>query len=144
MYKTIWASNQPIRNGLREFFDRYDGRTFVVATDDPDEEAVIQLLDELGIKDDIKEVYTENDMIEVNGKYNVGKDLTKICAEYNVPKDSTVFIGDGDRDRIDARREGIRFVHVPIYESRDENFTFDLVNLDKLPSKYKDLRAVNS
>ena len=143
MYKTIWASNQPIRNGLSEFFDRYNDKTFVVATDDPDEEAVIQLLEELGIRENIEKIYTERDMIEVKGKYSLGKDLTKICTEYRTTKGSTVFIGDGDRDRIDARREGIRFVHVPLYESQDENFTFDMIDLDKLPPKYKDLRRVN-
>jgi FMN phosphatase YigB (HAD superfamily) len=143
MYKTIWSNSKPIRNGLSEFFHRYKDRIFVIATDDPDKNAVNELLDEMGVAEYIKKIYTADDMILVGGKYEMGKNLGSICEEHNVAKDSTIFIGDGDRDRIDSRREEIRFIHVPEYVDKNEKFSFDMIDLENLSQKYKDFRAVN-
>ena len=100
-----------------------------VATDDPDEVRVHQHLNDLKIAENIESIYTYADMIPVEGKYKRGKDLARICSEHKIPKESAVFIGDGDRDRIDALRERIRFIHVPPYNLETEEFTFDMIDL---------------
>ena len=70
--------------------------------------------------------------------------MSKICSDLKVNPNNAVFIGDGDRDRIDAEREGVSFVHVPYYQAHEEKFSFNMIDLDNLPSRYIDLRSVNS
>ncbi len=141
LYGTIWAAEQPIRNGLKEFLQHYQDKKFALATDDPDEQAVSQLLIELGIRDHIKGIYSGKDLKKVNGRTR--KDLTKICQDFAIANHSAVFISDGNRDRRDAARDGLRFVHVPYYETNAEYFSFGLINLDDLSKRYTDLRTVN-
>lgn len=143
MYRTIYSSSKPIRNGLNEFFQRYENKIFVIATDDPDKNAVNERLDEMKIAKYIKEIYTANDLVAVEGKYGIGKNLGSICEAHNVAKNSAIFIGDGDRDRIDSEREEIRFIHVPEYMDKNEKFSFDMIDLENIPTKYKDFRTVN-
>jgi len=144
LYGTIWGSNKPQRNGLIDFLDKYRDRKFVVSTDDPDKDVVEQLISGLGISDRILRIYTEQDMVDVEGPYKTGKALSKICSDFKVTSDNAVFIGDGDRDMIDAKREGVSFVHVPYYQLHEEKFSFNMIDLDNLPGRYIDLRSVNS
>lgn len=115
----------------------------MVATDDPSKEAVMGLLEEIEIVDYIDKIYYGDDMITITGKYATGKDLGRMCSEYGVPRSAAVFIGDSDRDKVDARRERIQFIHVPEYKEEAEKFSFDFIDLDNF-QPYKDLRATNS
>ena len=71
------------------------------------------------------------------------KDLKRICADFRVSPNRAVFISDGEKDLEDAQREGVRFVHVPYYDQRDEPFSFLLIDLSKRLPEYLDLRDVN-
>jgi len=143
LYKTIWGSNLPLRNGLYEFLNRDSKKIFTICTDDPDKNEVNKLLTELNIKNNFDSIYTYDNMIRLEGDmFPSGKDLTQICKDYQISKEETLFIGDSERDRTDAQRDNISFVHVPKYEQKSEQFSFDLINVNNITQRYRDLRDI--
>ena len=143
LYKTIWGSNLPLRNGLYEFLNRDPKKIFTICTDDPDKNEVNKLLTELNIQNNFDSIYTYEDMIKLETHmFPNGKDLTQICKDYQISKKETIFIGDSDRDRTDAQREGISFIHVPEYTKQSEQFSFDLININNITQRDRDLRDI--
>ncbi|MBI4451197.1 HAD family hydrolase [Candidatus Woesearchaeota archaeon] len=142
MYGTIVGrGNSTIpRRGFSEFMERNQGKRMVVATDDDDSNIVTTNLLSLGILDRLDMIYAGDNMVAVNGYGGKRKDLKRICADFRILPKNAAFISDGEKDREDARRDKVHFVHVPYYERHDERFSFSIIDLSKRLPRYLDLR----
>jgi FMN phosphatase YigB (HAD superfamily) len=145
MYGTIVGKdyNTNARKGFREFMQKIKNIKKAIATDFHLTATVHENLKGLRILDEINRVYTYYDLIEIRGYEGKRKNLKNICSELGVKPDEAIFISDAEIDHEDAKRDGIKFVHVPFYEKRDENFSFDMIDLSKDLPAYLDLRNVN-
>ena len=115
----------------------------MIVTDDPCKDYVKSILSEQGILDHFAEIYTSEDLIAIKNYRGKRKDLARICSLFAVAASQAVFIGDGERDRLDAKREGVKFIHLPKYLENNEPFSFELVSLPENPKNYLDLRRIN-
>lgn len=145
MYGTIIGQgfNTTPRNGFIKFIDKLTNIKVVIVTDYDQEETIKNNLKELGILNRLNKIYTYKDMRTIKGRNHKVKDLNKICLDFNINKEEVIFISDADVDFEDAKREGIKFIHVPFYISKDELFSFDLIDLSKELPDYLDLRQIN-
>ena len=144
MYGTIvgGGNNTSQRNGLHDFVFRHSDKKLVIVTDDPDYEAINSNVHAVGLATYVDRVYGDREMIFSGDDKR--KDLLRICREYAVAPTRVVFIGDSDRDKDAAKIARIPFVHVPYYESSEESFSFDMIDISKSRFPlYQDLRSVN-
>ena len=138
------GDNSHPRRGFADFMNRYQDKNIVLATDDSSKKDVNRHLRSLSIIDLLDGVYTGNDMTIIAGYEDKRKNLKKICRDFKVNPNHAVFISDGKRDLEDAKRDKVRFIHVPYYEVEDEIFSFAMINLSGRMRRYLDLRDVNS
>lgn len=143
VYGTIVArgARPLVRNGLFDLLNRFPH--VAVATDDPDRAVIASYLECIGVQDRVTKLYTGQDLIRVPGFFGERKDLARICREHDVSAHEALFVSDGARDRADARRSSISFVHVPYFERADEPFSFSVIAERKTFPRYWDLRWVN-
>lgn len=125
------------RAGLHEFLQKHKGRV-VVSTDAISRNNVMQTLDTMGVTDKIERVYTGLDCVPVEGYEGRRKPLDLICSAYGARPEDTVFISDGEKDKVDAERTGVNFIYVPAFVG-PERFSFNQIDLEKLVP-YTDLR----
>ena len=130
------------RKGIYSFLEKNKSKK-VIVTDDPCKDYVKSILSEQGILDHFAEIYTGEDLIAIKNYRGKRKDLARICSLFAVAASQAVFIGDGERDRLDAKREGVKFIHLPKYLENNEPFSFELVSLPENPKNYLDLRRIN-
>ena len=134
--------NHP-RNGLYGFLKRNSDKRIVLATDDPLEEAVTAILEEQKIVGQFERIYTGKHLINIRNYKDKRKNLQGICSDLSISPDRSVFISDGNKDRLDAKRDGVKFIHVPKYIQTNEPFSFTMIDLSKNLPWYSDLRKIN-
>lgn len=108
------------RKGLLAFLKKHKDKIIVVATDDPYESRVWNLLEDNRIKQFFRKVYTLKDIDEDDCK-----DLDKIALDFNVKNIEMVFIGDNyiGRDKRSCEKFKVRFIRVPSF-GIDGDFDF--------------------
>ena len=125
------------------FYNGDPKKIFTICTDDSDKNEVRRLLTDLNIQNNFASIYTYENMVKLEEHmFPSGKDLTQICKDYQISKEETLFIGDGERNRTDVQRDGISFIHLPKYEKQNEQFSFDLININKITQRYRDIRNI--
>ncbi len=147
LYGTLAIANEydnTPRDGIMEFLEANNRCKLALATDDPSRESIDAILSYQDIMDRFNRIYTGKDLIDVKGYRGRRKDLIRICADLHVDAGSAIFISDGNEDKSDARRDYIKFIHVPKYIQTDEPFSFSRIDLSRRLPEYRDMRDINS